>query len=146
MIVFQGVVTILSAEYDGVRIIPLTGISENTEDILTDEEMKNYAEGLSNPDTLVANTFPIGSLIVMTAIGLLGLGMAIVSRSLVPFGAGMFIAVVTGLYIGVADVVFGINFVNSPIITGISALIAVVIGILATITIVEMFTAQQGAN
>ena len=113
-------------------------------DILTDEDMQGYE--INDPASLISNAFPPQSIVAMGAIGLGALAATILLRSLIPLGAGAFAAIVTGLYLGVANVVFGINFVNNPIVTGFSTLIAIVIGILATLTIVEMFTAQQGAD
>lgn len=89
----------------------------------------------------------------LTTVSIMGVSItigaiaSILMKSPVPVGASLFSGFLALLYVKsaiVIDTIVGAQ--NNWILTGIISLVAILIGILATFTIVEMFAGQVGAD
>jgi len=85
----------------------------------------------------------VGSVISFTLIGVIA---AWAFKSPVPVGAGLFSGFLTSLYVSSSSVLTGLNLTSNPIISGVISLVGIGIGVLAFISIIEMFSGTGGAN
>ena len=80
---------------------------------------------------------------VAFGIGILG---AWAVKSTVPIGVGLFAGFLVALYIGPATVLYNLDPTNNWIISGIISILGIIIGILAALSVTEMFAGQTGVD
>lgn len=120
---------------------PATTPSESAVNITSDSDFTSYQNiGSAN---MIGNMILTGGGVFAGAI-VLGL----LTRQLGLFiGAGSFIALISGLWVGASGVIVPIlQMANNWIILAMYSLINIIIGIIAVIAVVEMFTGQQGGD
>lgn len=121
--------------------VETTTLSESATNITSDSEFTSYEQ--------IGSADMIGDMIITSGgvfFGALVLGF--LTRQLGLFiGAGSFIALISGLWVGVAGVIVPIlQIADNWIILAMYSLITIIIGIVAVISVVEMFTGQQGGD
>ena len=108
------------------------------------DDASDYSKySLSTPSSIISiltSTASIGAWGTLTVAGII---FAIGLKNYIFVGIGLFLGLVTALYIGASDILFKISS-NNVYISGIITLIGIVIGILVLYNVVEMFTQQQG--
>jgi len=137
LIIFNGVLILFS------DFFPYSGEGEQAYDVLKEGE-----EGFESEYKLDEGLF--GG-VLTDAVGVAGTVLAsaviigILSHQVTLFvGVGAFIAVVSGLWVTTNGVLT--KLANYPIVNGLVTIITIVIGILAVLTVVEIFTAQRGVD
>ena len=118
-----------------------TTLSESATNITSDSEFTSYQNiGSAN---MIGNMIITGGGVFAGAI-VLGL----LTQQLGLFiGAGSFIALIAALWRGASGVIVPIlQIANNWIVMAMYSLITIIIGIVAVIAVVEMFTAQQGGD
>ena len=143
LILFQGLTVLFTASYAGVSIFPATGYDPST--INVTEQYGGYTLD-RGPIALMGMIFPASALAAMGAIGATSLILGLLAKSIVPLGAGAFVAIITGLYIGASGILFNIDPTNNPIISGLITIVGIVIGIIVVFSVAEMFVGQSGAD
>jgi len=66
-------------------------------------------------------------------------------KSPIPIGVGLFISIIA-LFTAPAAIIYQLDPTHNWIVSGIITVISIIIGILAALSIVEMFTQQQGVD
>lgn len=85
--------------------------------------------------------------VILAGAGVFGLSLVIgaLTKNLTLWiGVGAFMSFIVGLWTATSEVMS--NIVNYPIVHDLYITICILIGIVATASVIEMFTAQQGAN
>ena len=121
--------------------VETTTISESATNITSDSEFTSYQN--------IGSAGMIGNMILTGGgvfAGAIVLGLLTQQLGLF-IGAGSFIALISGLWVGASGVIVPIlQIADNWIVMAMYSLITVIIGIVAVIAVVEMFTAQQGGD
>ena len=108
-----------------------------------DESATDYSSyQLKNPGDIInilTNNASIGAWGILTLAGIIA---ALALKNYIFIGVGIFLGLVTALYIGASSVLFNIS--DNAYVHSIITLIGIVIGILVLYNVVEMFTGQGG--
>jgi len=134
LILFQGVFTSFST------VFPYTAVSETIPEGDYSEYNVTQSGDFGGMLFDIFIHWGVGGLI---AIG--GLGAAILTKNYVFIGVGLFIGILSTLYIETWRILSPINVTGNPLIGSVIALLAIAIGILTIFSLVDMF-APQGAQ
>lgn len=107
----------------------------------TDTEMENF--DLLSMENMLSYVFTnANALLSLGVLGFLGLVASIFTKNPVFIGAGIFIGVITSMYISFSNIISQLGTQatgNNIYVTGIITIIGIAIGVLAMFNIVDMF-------
>lgn len=138
LIIFNSMLVLLAGFFT-IQGVPPTE-SGSAVNVTSDTDFTDYeiTGGFFALDTLTVSVFGI-------AFGL-GILFGWVLKSPIPIAAGLFSGFISAIYIRSASVINNIIPSGNWIISSIVGLVGIIIGILAAITIIEMFAQQTGAD
>ena len=133
LILFQSMIIMLSPFF------PTTGITEGIDDVTNDSSYTKYdvSRGSGNLLSIIGSGFVVWG--PSAIIGGLALLAAFISKNYVWLGVGLFVSIITGLYINITNIITKLDVTNNSVITGMITLLAIAIGILSVFAIVDMF-------
>lgn len=141
LIIFNSLLVLFSAINIGGRpLFPLSTLGEDAINITGNETYTGYkvTGGIFSWDTL--------TITVMGISVALGLFTGWILKSPVPVGAALFSGFIVALFIAPASMIYNLDPTHNWVVSSIISLIAIIIGILASLTIVETFMQQRGAD
>lgn len=107
-------------------------------DVFDDDGVGGYGNIGTN---LFKSMFSVSNMLVVSGIFGIGVLLSLVSRNpTIGVGIGLFAAVIGGLWNATSRVIFGLT--DYPIVSGISTLLTIVIGVILVFTVLEMLTGQ----
>jgi len=144
MVLFNGTLIFLTADYNGDGVsefFPLSTQGETAKNMSEIKSNETFYRNISSERMILNAITAGGGLFTLVVIG------AVVFKQNVQvfIGVGMFIGILTGLWVAAASLI-GSVIIDYPIVNALWLLMTVVIGILATISVAEMFTGGGGGN
>ena len=135
-----------------------TGISDSAtdpDDLATNPRSDQDTQSRQFGDINNLGVVIIGMLVSPVSLGIIGLFVALsggighvfggAKNIPIAIGIGMFLGIITSLWVATSHVISNVDPTNNPYVSGLLTLIPVVIGIIVVYRVSEMFASQQEA-